>query len=265
MIDFHSHILHAIDDGASSLDAALAIARTALDDGITTMVATPHSPLSPSGRNYTVAYVRQQLTELQQALALAALPLQVVAGTELYYHPDLVQHLESGIVLPCGRHRAVLLECPGSYLPTGFEDLVFALQVAEYRVVLAHPERIKPVQKQPDLLLPLVERGMLTQLTAASLLGGYGTKLKKVSETLLTSGLVHLLASDTHGSSKRNLRQPRLSGAYERAAELIGPEAARALVYDTPAALLNGSEPDLPPPQSVRTRRSIWPLSSRSQ
>ncbi len=259
MIDFHTHILHDIDDGARNLDDALAMAQAAVDDGITTMVATPHSQLSAHGNRYSVELVRERLAELRQALAHARLPLAVLPGTEIRYHPDLPAQLEAGAVLPCGEHGALLIECPGSHLPDDLDDVIFKLQVAGYRIVLAHPERIKPVQKNPNLLIPLIERGVAMQLTAATLMGSHGPTMKRLGETMLMHGMVHLLASDTHGMPPRRGRPPELAIARRRAAELVDAQTATALVCDTPAALLRGKELNFPPPQPVGLgQRWFW-------
>ena len=42
MIDIHNHIIPGIDDGAQTLDDALALLQLAIDDGITHLVCTPH-------------------------------------------------------------------------------------------------------------------------------------------------------------------------------------------------------------------------------
>ena len=42
MIDLHSHILPGLDDGASTWEDSLEMARMAVEDGIRTMVASPH-------------------------------------------------------------------------------------------------------------------------------------------------------------------------------------------------------------------------------
>ena len=43
MIDLHCHILPGLDDGPATLDDAAKMARAAADDGVRTVVATPHS------------------------------------------------------------------------------------------------------------------------------------------------------------------------------------------------------------------------------
>ncbi len=260
MIDFHVHILPDLDDGPPTLAAALKLARLAVADGIHTLVATPHSPTSGQGQRYSVEGIRERLAALRAALSEQAIPLEIIPGSELHYHPALPQHLAAGRVLPCGDGGAVLLECPNDYLPGGLDQLIFELQVAGYRVVLAHPERIKPVRKDLNRLLPLIERGVLMQLTADALTGKQGRNLQQAAETLLTHGMAHLLATDAHGPPPR--RTPHLAEAQQYAATLVGEQAAAALVDAIPAALLRGETPPTPiPPRPVaasRRRRWFW-------
>jgi len=42
MIDLHCHILPNIDDGAKSIDEAIALVALAAEQGVSRMVATPH-------------------------------------------------------------------------------------------------------------------------------------------------------------------------------------------------------------------------------
>src|SRR5262245_7376385 len=142
MIDLHSHILPGLDDGAATLEEALAIGRMAAADGILTIAATPHSPASTASRRYDPTLIREQVAALNAALAAEALDLTVVAGTEICYDGDLVGQLRRGALLPYGASRTVLLELPHDTLPPAIDQALFALQIAGYRVVLAHPERI---------------------------------------------------------------------------------------------------------------------------
>jgi len=42
MIDIHSHILYGLDDGAKDLAGSIEMARQAVAEGITSVIATPH-------------------------------------------------------------------------------------------------------------------------------------------------------------------------------------------------------------------------------
>ena len=257
MIDLHSHILYGLDDGAATLEEALAMCRMAAADGIQVIAATPHSPTSPAGHNYDPALIRERMAELRAALAAEGTTLELVAGTEIYYDARVAEQLRRGALLPYADSHAVLLELSHSAPPPLIEQAVFAVQAAGYRVVLTHPERIAAVQQDPNTLLPLAERGALVQLTGAALTGEQGERLRATAEALLTHGMAHVLASDAHGTPPR--RAPVLSAARDRAAALVGAEAAEALVSTTPAAILRGAPLHLPPPRPVeRARWRLW-------
>jgi protein-tyrosine phosphatase len=255
MIDLHSHILPGLDDGAATLEQSLALCRMAAADGTRTLAATPHSPASTASRHYDPALIREQVAALNTTLTAEGVDLEVIAGTEICYDDDLAGQLRRGALLPYGASHAVLLELPHTALPAMLDQMLFALQAAGYRVVLAHPERIAAVQHDPNVLLPLIERGGLIQLTAEALTGGQGQRLRAAAETLLTHGMAHLLASDAHGLPPR--RPPILSAARDRAAALIGPDAT-ALVTTTPAAILHDAPLHLAPPRPVA--RAGWRL-----
>jgi protein-tyrosine phosphatase len=252
MIDLHAHILHDLDDGPRDLAGAVVIAEAAVADGVTTLAATPHgrSRVSVLTR-YSVARLHAQLTELRAALQEAGVPLEIVAGTECYGESGIVERLRAGELLPYGTSRAVLVEFPSQINQAALEQLVFELQLAGYRVIIAHPERLRYVQHDPNALIPLIERGALLQLTADALLGNQGERLRRLAETLLTHRLVQVLASDCHGLHLN--RMPNLGAARERAAELHDAAFADQLTRTTPAAILaNGPITALPP---LRVRR----------
>lgn len=249
MIDLHSHILYDLDDGTRTLDESIAVARMAAADGTRVMAATPHSRGSTACRHYDPSLIRERVAALNAALAAEQVPLEIIDGTEIAYDGDIVDQLKRGALLTYGRGRAILLELAYGEIPPAFDTALFNLQVAGYRVVLAHPERIREVQHDPNCLLPLIERGVLMQITAEALTGEQGERMRATTETLLTHGMAHLLASDGHGLPPR--RPPVLTPAVARAAALVGPDVASALVTTTPAAILHDQPLRLAPPQPV--------------
>jgi protein-tyrosine phosphatase len=256
MIDLHSHILYDIDDGALTLAESLAMAEIAARDGTRVIAATPHGPGSTACRFYDPALIRARMAELNAAIAHQRIPIEVVAGTEICYDAGIVARLKRDELLTYGHSKAILLELPHNTIPATLNNAIFNLQVGGYRIVLAHPERIIEVQQNPNVLLPLIERGVLTQITAEALIGGQGERLRTTAETLLGHGMARLIASDAHGVPPR--RAPSLKAAHERATSLIGIDAANALVLTTPTAILYGQPLKLPPPRPVEQRTSRW-------
>lgn len=255
MIDLHSHILHAIDDGSRSLADAITVARTAVAGGVSLMVATPHGRSSVSaGSRYSVALLRERLEELQGTLDHAGVPLKLVAGTEIYAEPGALERLHAGELLTYGSSRAILIEFPLAITAHAAEELIFSFQLAGYRVVLAHPERYRFVQRDPNLLIPLIERGTLMQLTADALVGLQGMQMRRLAELLLQHGMIQLIATDAHGPHLA--RMPNLAAARELVAKLVSDEAATLLTQRVPSAVLTDTPLDIPIPRPVRR----WPM-----
>ena len=60
--------------------------------------------------------------------------------------------------------------------------------------------------------------------------------MKRFTHELLGRRLAHVMASDTH--SPTGLRSPKLGVGIEVAASIVGADYARAMVVDTPLAVL---------------------------
>lgn len=262
MYDLHCHILPNVDDGPSSWDAALALARALVDDGVTVVAATPHGPGSTGSQFYDPVVLRVLVDQLRTKLQAAAIPLQVVLGTEVVYDYDVLRRLIYSEVLPYGRSHAVLLETPSDIDAPHVAAGIAALQAHGYRVVLAHPERVRAIHEHPNLLVRYVEQGVLTQITAACLSGKYGPRLQAMSEQLVSHHLAHVIASDSHAATGH--RAPAMRTAYMAAVELAGEAYARSMVETVPYALVtDGPLPPIHPrpielTEDASTQRQRW-------
>jgi protein-tyrosine phosphatase len=252
MIDLHCHIIYGVDDGARTREEALEMARLAAADGARVIVATPHSPESVGSRIYDPALIRERSAELTALLREEGVDVGIVPGTEIAYSSDVLKQLQRGDLLTYNSTRTILLELAGNVFPPGVDVGLFNLQVAGYRVVLAHPERIVEVQRDPNVLLPFVERGILAQVTAEALLGRQGQRLQRTATTLVQRRMAHIIASDSHGLPPR--RPPFLRHARQRAVELVGEEIANALVRGIPEAILRDQPATLPTSQPEKKR-----------
>ncbi len=253
-VDLHSHILPGFDDGAQDEAQALEMARAAAADGVGCIVTTPHSVEGIWAQ--LPAAVRQATARLQTACREQGLVLDFVPGLEAYIAPDLPRRVtrEPGCTL--GGTRYLLLEFPLQQYPRYVEQTIFELQVAGFVPIIAHPERYIEVIADPSLIYTLVERGVLTQVTAASLVGVFGREVQETAQKFVAHGLAHVIASDAHGLGQRS---PALSEAVAVAAELIGEERARAMVTETPARILADERISVPPPEPVPPRgRRRW-------
>ena len=130
------------------------------------------------------------------------------------------------------------------------------MQVQGLVPVHAHTERIEVFQTDPELLARFVERGMLGQVTAGSIVGHFGGRDRRFTDTLLRRRLLHVIASDTHFPG--GPRSPLLSPGVTAAAQIVGEEAAQAMVRDTPKAILDDLPVEVEPPTTLVERRRWW-------
>lgn len=253
MIDIHTHILPGLDDGARTMDETLQMVRAAVDEGISQIVATPHMVCAGSnGRERILA----KLQLVQEAIAERGWEVSVLCGAELYIEPGLVGEVRAGRALTLNDGPYALVELPVRDYPLYADQVFFELQAAGVRPILAHPERLVSVQRDIEVLFRLVQRGVLAQITAESLIGGAGPAIRGLAEMMLRNRLAHVIASDAHSPT---FRQPALRAAAERAAKVIEPAQALAMVTSIPRDIVQGRPIDIPEPIPCPPRRA-WEL-----
>ena len=235
--DIHCHLLPGIDDGSPDLETSLAMAQMAVDDGIHTVVVTPHQ-LGNFGHNHGYD-IRARTLELQQLLDANRIALEVMPGGDVRIEDGMVEKLISGEVMTLGDHgRHVLLELPHEmYFP--LESVLIDLERNGMTGILSHPERNQGIMRDVSMLEPLVEAGCLMQVTAGSLMGTFGSRSQELGEWMLEHGLVHFIATDAHGIKSR---RPLIHRAYDRVAELVGESTAADLCSINPELVALGKD-----------------------
>lgn len=259
MIDIHCHILPGVDDGPQFQDESIAMARRAVEDGVHTIVATPHT-LDGIYIN-TVIDVNSRVAALQEVLSKDHIEVQLYAGAEVHLCPHIIKRIETGEAGTINNARKyMLLEFPVQTIPGGVKHEIFALKLNGITPILTHPERNAMIQQDPDILYELVSMGALSQVTAMSLTGEFGAFARRSAEVLLRHRLVHIIASDAHSCDRR---PPVLSHAVEYAAEILGSyEEAERMVTEVPAAILSGNKPDIAAPIREKHRSRFFGKSS---
>lgn len=201
MIDLHCHILAGIDDGAQTMADSLDMARSAVNEGIQTIIATPHHK---NGRyENTKLEIIEKTAELNEKLKEEQIPLTILPGQEPAIHGELLDGLTMGEVCTLNHTQYIFIELPAGHVPRYTEKLLYDLQLEGKVPVIVHPERNQEITERPDILYKLVKNGALSQLTASSINGNFGKKIKSFSEQLIDANLVHFIASDAHNTNKR--------------------------------------------------------------
>ena len=236
MIDLHCHILPGIDDGAQTLEQSLAMARCAVADGITHIVATPH--IHAGRYENRASGIEAVRTELATALEREGIELELGAAGEVRIGAEVMQLMAEQHIPFLGQWNGmnvVLLELPHSHIPPGSINLVRWFKSRGVLPMIAHPERNKAVMEDISKIFPFIEEGCLMQLTAMSVAGHFGLGAHERALEFLERRWATVIATDAHNLEHR---PPRLREAFEAAASLIGEPAAEQLVKGNPAKLL---------------------------
>lgn len=225
MIDIHCHLLPNIDDGPSSWEESLELARLYDGEGIQTAIATPHW-IKGSHWEPDPNQVIEMVGILNEKTKAENIPLKILPGMEVGMTDNLIELLNDDSVLTLGGGSHILLESPFTSLPYKIEELISRLKKIGITTILAHPERCQEVQSNPKRLEVMVESGALIQITSSSLIGHFGMKPKNCAIWLATRGLIHLIASDAHSPTTR---PPLIREPLSILEEIIGAEATRII------------------------------------
>ena len=249
MIDLHCHILPGIDDGAKDLLESIQMARKAVEQGIHTIVATPHH-LNNYYEN-PKQRILQNVEELNRVLKNEKIDLTILPGQETRIYGELVNGYERGEIQPVNGTQYVLVEFSSSHVPRYTEKLFYDLQVKGLIPIIVHPERNQEIIEQPDLLYKLVQNGALAQVTAGSVCGDFGKKIKSFSLQLIEANLTHFIASDAHNTRNRTFR-------LREAFDLIYDKYGNEMVYlfeDNAALVIEGSNVYKEVPERIKKKK----------
>ena len=236
MIDIHAHILPSIDDGPETIEESIELCKVAEDDGIKTIVATPHSK---DGVYETKSVeILKAVDTLNSQLKENRIDVKILPGAEIHISEGLVESIKNGDVLTVNNGgKFILFELPFVFIPPGTDKFIFNLKSNGIVPIIAHAERITAFQRKPELVDQLVKIGARVQINAYCLTKRAISGERKCAEWLLKNRLVHFIASDVHSL---NVRPPILSKAVENATRIVGEEEARALVCRNPELIING-------------------------
>lgn len=252
MIDLHCHVLPGIDDGPETIAGSLALARATLAAGVRTLVATPHVSWRYPNDASTIAAA---VARLREQLGAEGVQLDLRAGAEVAM--TQVAELEQAELarLRLGGGEWLLVEPPFSPVAGPLQETLQSLRRQGNRILLAHPERCPAFHRDPAMLGSLVREGVLTSITAGSLVGRFGGTVRRFALRLVADELVHNVTSDAHNLGDR---APGLAVELEQAGLAALTEW---LTQAVPAAILDGGQIPARPP--VTSRPTAWMRHAR--
>ncbi len=231
-IDVHSHLLPAVDDGCKSAAESLACARMLVAEGYTHSFCTPH--IWPNLPENTIPKIAGHVAKLQAALDDARIPLTLIPGGEINLREDTIATKADELVTYASLRKFVLIDLWADRLPAFFSPSVRWIQSLGAKVILAHPERMRAVQDEPQIADTFGELGLLLQGNLQCLGDPPHTATRQVAEQYLADGRYFLLGTDLHGVDTLPLR---LRGLH-RAIEAVGEDRVDELTRRNPLQLL---------------------------
>ena len=209
-IDIHTHILPGVDDGAESMEETLRMLRLASEQGIRTIIATPHYAVG--AKNTSVDLLRELRAQVQLEASKINPELKIMLGNEIYYSDSILDSLKAKEALTLADSKYVLVEFSTRESYNLMYKGLGTLIRAGYIPIIAHIERYHCLEKKDYQIADFVELGCFIQMNCDSLIGGIFDSTVKYNRKLVNKGLVHFLGSDCHDSKNR---VPRMQAAVE--------------------------------------------------
>lgn len=259
IVDIHSHILYGLDDGPKTREETILLANQAVDSGINHVIATPHHKHLHKDHFYENDYrnILDMVEKVNQLMKEQNIPLNVYPGIEFHLHEniqdDIEHNLEHFLTLN-NTGKYLLIELPCSYFPSITQEVLSDLQRIGFVPILAHPERNKFLRKNPGTIYNMVQDGILVQVTAGSINGIQGRRLKHFSQHLLDHNMVHFVASDAHHYTRRKFD---LLSAYERIEREYSINYRKYLEANA-IHTLNGTDFKMVKPRNIGKRRQYF-------
>ena len=243
MIDIHSHILPNIDDGSRSIDETFNLIKEAEEVGFEAIVATSHYM---PGYYETNAPEREVwLNAIYDNLKEKDINMKLYLGNEIYITDNMISLLEEEKASTMNNTSYVLFEMPLNAEPLNLYDTIYELQQNKIVPILAHPERYSFVQKEPELIYDLIEKGVLMQCNYGSIIGQYGQKAEIIVQKFLENNMVHMLGSDVH---RENTVYPKIPFILTKLSGIIGDDKLQELTTTNPNLVIHNKRIDIEKP-----------------
>ena len=240
MIDFHTHIIPNIDDGSRNIEETFNLIQEAKEVGFEGIVLTSHYI-----ENYYETDVPERdiwVKAISDNLKNKGIETNLYLGNEIYMSENMMNLLIDGKASTINNSSYVLFEMPLNAEPMNLYDVIYSLQENKLIPVLAHPERYSFIQKEPELVYDLIEKGVLMQANYGSILGQYGEKAEIIVRRFFENNIIHFLGSDVH---RQNSIYKKIPHAIEKIKDIVGEDKLRELTTINPRLALENKRIDI--------------------
>ncbi|MEB2773802.1 CpsB/CapC family capsule biosynthesis tyrosine phosphatase [Algoriphagus sp. D3-2-R+10] len=195
-VDMHSHLIPGIDDGSKTMEESLHLIKRLSGYGLRKIITTPHI-MSEYYRN-TPEIISMALEDLQRAVKNEGISIEIEAAAEYYIDEIFLEKIQNGDEILTFGDNYILVETGFINKPQMLLEIIFQLEMAGYKPILAHPERYQYLITDKGLLQDLADRKILFQVNLLSLTGFYSKQVKDFGEMLVETGQVRFFGTDCH-------------------------------------------------------------------
>lgn len=253
MIDTHCHIIPGIDDGAGDIETSLEMLKIAEEDGIKTIIATPHYYRNKYECNIEDA--RNHLDKLKELSQSEGISVEIIQGQEVFLDKYTVDLYKNGTIGTINNSKYILVETSfAGSKPKDVLENIYEIRLLGLTPILAHPERYGFIIEDNSSINEFIKEGCLFQITSSSITGIFGKDVKKTSENLIKSGICNFIGSDAHTTGRRS---PKMKEALEEVRKLN--ENAYESIEKNSEAVISNKELDIKM-ELVKKKRRFFPF-----
>ena len=201
MKDLHSHLLFGIDDGCKNMKESIELLKKMEAAGTKEVILTPHY-IENSKYVCNNEEKAKLFTTLLEKVRKAKINVDIYLGNEVFCTENFLELLKKDEIYTLNGSKYLLFELPLNNVYHNFGEIASKLIAKGYTPILAHPERYRIFQENPDLAQEYLKMGVFLQGNYPSLFGKYGGKAKKVLKYYIKKGWISFLGSDTHHDFK---------------------------------------------------------------
>ena len=237
MIDFHSHVLPNIDDGSKSVEETFNLIKEAKSAGFDKIISTSHYmegyyEVESNEREVWIGGINKKLEEMD-------VDIRLYLGNEIYITDNIINLLEEGKASTINNTNYVLFEMPFDTKPLNLYSIIYEMLKYKLVPILAHPERYAYVQKDPEIIYDLIQKGTLMQSNYGSIIGQYGRKAHVIVKKMLQKNMIHFLGSDVHKQNTVYKKMPKILNELRK---VISEEKLNELTTVNPELVLNNKK-----------------------
>lgn len=199
-IDIHSHLLPGIDDGATTIEDSISLLNQMSEIGFKNIITTPHiiTNVWENSESSITDKHTETLTKIE-GIQISSFK----AAAEYMIDSHFLNRLATEKLLTL-KDNYVLVEL--SYLnpPINLYEILFEIQLAGYKPVMAHPERYLFFHFNFKEYDKMKNAGCYFQLNLLSTVDYYGKNITKVVDKLFANEFYDFVGSDVHHQNHIN-------------------------------------------------------------